>query len=42
MIGVPPSVITSIDLNLYRLIGSYRNLKINGKVVPKRIIIQRK
>lgn len=42
MIGVPPSVITSIDLNLYRLIGSYRNLKINGKVVPKRIVIQRK
>ena len=42
MIGVPPSVITSIDLNLYRLIGSYRNLKINGKVVPKRIVIQKR
>jgi len=42
MIGVPPSVITSIDLNLYKLIGSYRNLRINGKVVPKRIVIQKK
>lgn len=41
MIGVPPSVITSIDLNLYKLIGSYTNLTINGQRIPKRIVIQR-
>ena len=42
MIGVPPSVINKIDLNLYDLIDSKENLTINGKRVPKRYIIQRK
>ena len=42
MIGVPPSVINKIDLNLYNLIDSKENLTINGKRIPKRYIIQRK
>lgn len=42
MIGVPPSVINKIDLNLYDLIDSKENLTINGKRVPKRYIIKRK
>lgn len=42
MMGIPPSVISDIDLNLYELVGSYTNLRINGKRIPKRIIIRRK
>lgn len=42
LIGVPPSVITTIDLNLYKLVGTYTNLTINGHRIPKRIVIQRK
>ena len=42
MIGVPPSVINMIDLNLYDLINSKRNLTINGRRVPRRYIIKRK
>ena len=41
-IGVPPSVIRDIDLNLYQLLGTYTNLMINGQKVPKRIIIRKK
>jgi hypothetical protein len=42
MIGVPPSVINKIDLNLYDLVDSKENLTINGRRVPKRYIIKRK
>lgn len=42
MIGVPPSVINSIDLNLYDILDSRDDLKINGEKVPRRFIIQRK
>lgn len=42
MIGVPPSVINMIDLNLYDLINSKKNLTINGRRVPRRYIIKRK
>lgn len=42
MIGVPPSVINKIDLNLYKIIDSKENLTINGRRVPKRYIIKRK
>ena len=44
MIGVPPSVIEDIDQNIYNILRSFRSgsLKINGKVMPKRWIIQKK
>ena len=42
MIGVPPSVINMIDLNLYDLINSKKNLTINGRRVARRYIIKRK
>ena len=42
MIGVPPSVVNKIDLNLYDLIDSKENLTINGEKIPRRYIIKRK
>lgn len=44
MIGVPPSVVNTIDQNIYKILGSHRKgkLKINGKEMPKRWIIQKK
>ena len=42
MIGVPPSVIEDMDYNIYQVVASKRNLRINGKLIPKRWIIQKK
>ena len=44
MIGVPPSVVNTIDQNIYKILGSQRKgkLKINGKEMPKRWIIQKR
>ena len=42
MIGVPPSVINKIDLNLYDVIDSKYGLRINGKKISRRFIIKRK
>ena len=42
IIGVPPSIIDTIDLNMYDIIKTISNLKINGQKVPKRTLIKRK
>ena len=42
MMGVPTSVVNDIDQNIYKILHSRADLKINGKRVPKRWIIKRR
>lgn len=42
MMGVPTSVVNDIDQNIYDILDSRKNLKINGERVPRRFIIQKK
>lgn len=42
IMGVPPSVINMIDMNIYDILDTRNNLTINGHKVPKRFLIRRK
>ena len=42
IMGVPPSVINMIDMNIYDILDTRNNLTINGHKVPKRFLVRRK